>query len=195
MTDEAMSPLRRRMIEDMTVRKFTAKTQHGCRAGRDSSFPSGCSRACSPALPAEARSCPCRRVPALLRPRPASRVVECGRFSVRNGPLARVHGDGADDRVPVGRVQFVTAILNADELRAPHCFRQRNAVVDRVNRIRCAVNDEKRCPHLMQPAPPFFSYFQRAPQWRAGLSTRYRNAGLSMRGGQLILQDYRLESR
>src|SRR5580765_7716312 len=28
MTDEAMSPLRRRMIEDMTIRKFTAKTQH-----------------------------------------------------------------------------------------------------------------------------------------------------------------------
>jgi hypothetical protein len=27
MTDEAMSPLRRRMIEDMTIRKF-AKTQH-----------------------------------------------------------------------------------------------------------------------------------------------------------------------
>ena len=28
MTDEAMSPLRRRTIEDMTIRKFTAKTQH-----------------------------------------------------------------------------------------------------------------------------------------------------------------------
>jgi len=28
MTDEAMSPLRRRMIEDMTVRKFAPKTQH-----------------------------------------------------------------------------------------------------------------------------------------------------------------------
>jgi integrase/recombinase XerD len=28
MTDEAMSPLRRRMIEDMTIRKFGAKTQH-----------------------------------------------------------------------------------------------------------------------------------------------------------------------
>jgi hypothetical protein len=27
MTDEAMSPLRRRMIEDMTVRKFVEKTQ------------------------------------------------------------------------------------------------------------------------------------------------------------------------
>jgi site-specific recombinase XerD len=27
MTDEAMSPLRRRMIEDMTIRKFTPKTQ------------------------------------------------------------------------------------------------------------------------------------------------------------------------
>src|SRR6201997_5218519 len=28
MTDEAMSPLRRRMIEDMTIRKFVPKTQH-----------------------------------------------------------------------------------------------------------------------------------------------------------------------
>jgi len=28
MTEQAMSPLRRRMIEDMTIRKFTAKTQH-----------------------------------------------------------------------------------------------------------------------------------------------------------------------
>ena len=28
MTDEAMSPLRRRMIEDMSIRKFAPKTQH-----------------------------------------------------------------------------------------------------------------------------------------------------------------------
>src|SRR6516162_6397499 len=28
MTDQAVSPLRRRMIEDMTIRKFVAKTQH-----------------------------------------------------------------------------------------------------------------------------------------------------------------------
>jgi integrase/recombinase XerD len=28
MTDQAMSPLRRRMIEDMTIRKFASKTQH-----------------------------------------------------------------------------------------------------------------------------------------------------------------------
>ena len=28
MTDEAVSPLRRRMIEDMTIRKFASKTQH-----------------------------------------------------------------------------------------------------------------------------------------------------------------------
>jgi len=28
MTDQTMSPLRRRMIEDMTIRKFAAKTQH-----------------------------------------------------------------------------------------------------------------------------------------------------------------------
>ncbi len=29
MTDEAISPLRRRMIEDMTIRNFAAKTQKG----------------------------------------------------------------------------------------------------------------------------------------------------------------------
>jgi len=28
MTDEAMSPSRRRMIEDVTIRKFAPKTQH-----------------------------------------------------------------------------------------------------------------------------------------------------------------------
>jgi hypothetical protein len=28
MTGEAVSPLRRRMIEDMTIRKLAAKTQH-----------------------------------------------------------------------------------------------------------------------------------------------------------------------
>jgi len=32
MTDKAISPLRRRMIEDMTIRKFASKTQHDyCR--------------------------------------------------------------------------------------------------------------------------------------------------------------------
>ena len=31
MTDEAMSPLRRRMIEDMTIRTIASKTQEGYR--------------------------------------------------------------------------------------------------------------------------------------------------------------------
>ena len=30
MTDEAISPLRRRMIKDMTIRKLGPKTQAGC---------------------------------------------------------------------------------------------------------------------------------------------------------------------
>jgi integrase/recombinase XerD len=30
MTDEAMSPLRRRMIEGVTIRKFAPETQHDC---------------------------------------------------------------------------------------------------------------------------------------------------------------------
>jgi predicted dinucleotide-binding enzyme len=34
MTDQAMSPLRRRMIEDMTIRKFAPKTQHDYLAGK-----------------------------------------------------------------------------------------------------------------------------------------------------------------
>jgi integrase/recombinase XerD len=36
MTDEAMSPLRRRMIEDVTIRKFASETLHnsGPRARR-----------------------------------------------------------------------------------------------------------------------------------------------------------------
>jgi hypothetical protein len=33
MTDEAMSPLRRRMIEDMTIRKLAPKTQQGYLGG------------------------------------------------------------------------------------------------------------------------------------------------------------------
>jgi hypothetical protein len=53
--------------------------------------------------------------------------------------------------------QFLAAAFDADELRAADRFRQRNAVVDRLNRVRCAVNDEKRCPYIMQPSPPFFS--------------------------------------
>ena len=34
MSDECISPLRRRMIEDMTVRKFTLKTQNDHRTRR-----------------------------------------------------------------------------------------------------------------------------------------------------------------
>ena len=30
MTDTAISPLRRRMIEDMTIRQFRPTTQHNC---------------------------------------------------------------------------------------------------------------------------------------------------------------------
>jgi hypothetical protein len=30
MTDKAISPLRQRMIEDMTIRKLASKTQHDC---------------------------------------------------------------------------------------------------------------------------------------------------------------------
>ena len=36
MTDEATSPLRQRMIEDMTIRKLTPKTQHDYVGSRTS---------------------------------------------------------------------------------------------------------------------------------------------------------------
>jgi hypothetical protein len=39
MTEQAISPLRRRMIEDMSIRRFTAKTQHDyntCKGSRTS---------------------------------------------------------------------------------------------------------------------------------------------------------------
>jgi hypothetical protein len=36
MTDEAMSPSRRRMIEDTTIRKFAPKTQHDIAIRRQS---------------------------------------------------------------------------------------------------------------------------------------------------------------
>jgi hypothetical protein len=38
MTDKAISPLRQRMIEDMTVRRFTAKTQSDHRDGPTSTI-------------------------------------------------------------------------------------------------------------------------------------------------------------
>jgi hypothetical protein len=48
MTDEAMSPLRRRMIEDMTIRKLASKTQCSARRGSRSRVPyaASCTRAC-----------------------------------------------------------------------------------------------------------------------------------------------------
>jgi hypothetical protein len=55
MTDEAMSPLRRRMIEDMTIRKFAPKTQHdyvrrvknfAAFLGRSGSGDARCGRRC-----------------------------------------------------------------------------------------------------------------------------------------------------
>jgi integrase/recombinase XerD len=36
MTDQAMSPLRRRMIKDMTIRKFAQKTYLVCRGRQNS---------------------------------------------------------------------------------------------------------------------------------------------------------------
>jgi hypothetical protein len=45
MTDKAISPLRRRMIEDMTIRKLAPKTQASyIRAVRDFSIFLGCPR-------------------------------------------------------------------------------------------------------------------------------------------------------
>ena len=82
MTDEAMSPLRRRMIEDMTIRKLAPKTQHGymqqgqelrCVPRRDRPIRRA-SRTCA------ATSCIWRRAALACRPSitPSRR---CGSFS------------------------------------------------------------------------------------------------------------------
>jgi hypothetical protein len=39
MTEQAISPLRRRMIEDMSIRKFAGKTQHALHCGRHAALP------------------------------------------------------------------------------------------------------------------------------------------------------------
>ncbi len=53
MTDEAISPLSRRMIEDMTIRKIAPKTQQGyIRCGPCGPFPARRGRPCGHAPPA-----------------------------------------------------------------------------------------------------------------------------------------------
>jgi hypothetical protein len=63
MTDEAMSPLRRRMIEDMTIRKFAPehaiKMYKGPQSPGQSRARTGLSR--------------CKRLGSLLRPEPISK--------------------------------------------------------------------------------------------------------------------------
>jgi hypothetical protein len=63
MTNEAMSPLRRRMIEDMTIRKFAPKTQHdyGCNSGAGYRNTSGSSLAFAVAISAIAATAASRR--------------------------------------------------------------------------------------------------------------------------------------
>jgi hypothetical protein len=52
MTDEAMSPLRRRMIEDMAIRKLAPKTQQCCC--RESGVSAQASGRCMSVLMADA---------------------------------------------------------------------------------------------------------------------------------------------
>ena len=56
MTEQAVSPLRRRMIEDMTIRKFAQKTQHDY-VQRVKDFAKFLRRSPDTAKPEEAFSC------------------------------------------------------------------------------------------------------------------------------------------
>jgi hypothetical protein len=53
MTEQVISPLRRRMIEDMTIRKFAAKTQHDYVQGSRSLRPFSA----APPIPPVRRTC------------------------------------------------------------------------------------------------------------------------------------------
>jgi len=71
--------------------------------------------------------------------------------------LSRACRDRIDDLVPGSPVQLVAAPLEADQLCAGDRVRQRNPVLDRVDRIGRAVNDQQRGRQLMQPAPPLIA--------------------------------------
>lgn len=67
-----------------------------------------------------------------------------------------VHGDGADDRVPVGRVRFVTAILDADaavNLR-PSSHEPGQAAELALPPAATALSEECRRPRRNQPYKP-----------------------------------------
>ena len=72
MTDECISPLRRRMIEDMTVRNFAAKTQHDY-VQRVKSFAAFLGRSPDTAKPEDMRSFRLRAIGGLASGSPESR--------------------------------------------------------------------------------------------------------------------------
>ncbi len=67
MTDGAMSPLRRRMIEDMTIRKLSPKTQQGyIRTIKDFAAFGWCQH-CRSRFPGLPRFCVCFSEPSVAR--------------------------------------------------------------------------------------------------------------------------------
>jgi integrase/recombinase XerD len=81
MTEQAISPLRRRMIEDMTIRKFAQKTQHDY-VQRVKDFASYLRRSPDTAKPGDVRGFQLhltRAAPAFLRSTPQYR--HCDSFS------------------------------------------------------------------------------------------------------------------
>ena len=81
MTEQAASPLRRRMIEDMTIRKFAQKTQHDY-VQRVKDFANHLKRSPDTAKPEDVRGFQLHlasSAPAFPRSTPQSR--HCGSFS------------------------------------------------------------------------------------------------------------------
>src|SRR5688572_32777671 len=60
------------------------------------------------------------------------------------------------------RMQLVTSAFERDETRASDGRRERRAMLDWIDRIRRAVNDEKRRLHFVEPAAPGISDLQAA---------------------------------
>ena len=62
--------------------------------------------------------------------------------------------DRRDDRVPVRFMQLMAAAVEPHQGRARDLLRQGDAVLDRKQRVRRAVDDEERRAELAEPALP-----------------------------------------
>ena len=62
--------------------------------------------------------------------------------------------NGVDNRVPVISVKFVPGALQGQQPRLRKSFRQCHPVRVRQDRVFCAVDDERRDAHFIEPAIP-----------------------------------------